>query len=109
MRTEARYLEEEIIYNIETKVLFKIIKVIEDFEYWKFHTYDVENLETGEICNFPESYMVIRFESARTLDDKIVRGEKEMSNINDIISGYKWTKQEIREKLKLIEKKDSKR
>ena len=102
MSTKAKYLEDEIIYNVETKELFKIIEIHEDFEYWIFHNYTVENLETHEIKNFPESYMVIRFESYRTLDDKIVQGEKEMSKINDMVSGFKWTKQEIREKLKLI-------
>jgi hypothetical protein len=107
--TKVKYLEDEIIYNVETKELFKVIKIVEDLEYYFHHSYDVENIETHEIDNFSESYMLIRFESARTLDDKIIQGEKEMSRINDTVDKFKWTKQEIREKLKLIEKKDSKR
>jgi hypothetical protein len=111
LQIEPRYKVGEIVYNKETKQLCEIYDIHTESDTYLWYFYRLKDAITGEKLeySYPQTGLDIRFVTWEGLNNDIHMLSKDISKINDKITELKWLKEEMYNKMKLVEGKDSKR
>lgn len=111
MEVRQKYRVGDIIYNVETRRIFEIVDCYNEFEYYCIHMYKLCDLETNENekYDYPQSGLDRAFTTLKGIEDNIYLAEKEISKLVDHVSTLKWLREEMYNKLKLVDREDNKR
>jgi len=103
---EPKYKLGEIVYNKETKLIYEIVDITEEFDYMQWYVYKLKDLETNEELeySYTQSGMETRFVSFESLEREITILQKNMNKLADKISDCSWLRYEMTTKLKSINK-----
>lgn len=111
MEIVQKYRVGDILYNFETKRIFEIVDNYKEFEYYCIYMYKLKDLETNEMEKFdyPQSGLDRAFVTQKIIEDNIYLAEKEVGKVIDHIDSLKWLREEMKNKLKLVDREDNKR